>query len=128
MCSHSIGATLKPSDELSEALTAWPSACYFGHGGAGPHLRVSNLRNNFISSSLYGLMELLRSAPGPLAARALAVARGDFTKLQEHNSRPYRVEYTGSLLTSEVKRRKARLVLGWGTAREDLRVLPAFGC
>ena len=40
--------------------------------------------------------------------------------------RPYRVECTGSLLTSEVKRRRARLVLGWGTAREDLRVLPAF--
>ena len=40
--------------------------------------------------------------------------------------RPYRVEHTGSLLTSEVKRRRARLVLGWGTAREDLRVLPAF--
>ena len=37
-----------------------------------------------------------------------------------------RVEYTGSLLTSEVKRRRARLVLGWGTAREDLRVLSAF--
>ena len=41
--------------------------------------------------------------------------------------RPYRVECTGSLPTSEVKRRRARLVLGWGTAREDLRVLPAFG-
>ena len=40
--------------------------------------------------------------------------------------RPYRVECTGSLPTSEVKRRRARLVLGWGTAREDLRVLPAF--
>ena len=36
------------------------------------------------------------------------------------------VECTGSLPTSEVKRRRARLVLGWGTAREDLRVLPAF--
>ena len=42
--------------------------------------------------------------------------------------RPYRVECTGSLPTSEVKRRRAQLVLGWGTAREDLRVLPAFGC
>ena len=42
--------------------------------------------------------------------------------------RPYRVECTGSLPTSEVKRRRARLVLGWGTAREDLRVLPAFSC
>ena len=40
--------------------------------------------------------------------------------------RPYRVEYTGSLLTSEVKRRRARLVLGWGTAWEHLRVLLAF--
>jgi hypothetical protein len=40
--------------------------------------------------------------------------------------RPYRVERTGSLPTSEVKRRRARLVLGWGTAREDLRVLPAL--
>ena len=40
--------------------------------------------------------------------------------------RPYRVECTGSLPTSEVKRRRARLVLGWGTAREVLRVLTAF--
>ena len=40
--------------------------------------------------------------------------------------RPYRVEYTGSLSTSEVKRRRARLVLGWGTAWEHLRVLSAF--
>ena len=42
--------------------------------------------------------------------------------------RPYRVECTGSLPNSEVKRRRARLVLGWGTAREDLRVLLAFLC
>ena len=40
--------------------------------------------------------------------------------------RPYRVECTGSLLTSEVKQRRARSVLGWGTAWEDLRVLSAF--
>ena len=40
--------------------------------------------------------------------------------------RPYRVECAGSVPTSEVKRRRARLVLGWGTAREDLRVLPAL--
>ena len=40
--------------------------------------------------------------------------------------RPYRVECTGSLPTSEVKRRRARLVLGWGTAWEHLRVLSAF--
>ena len=39
---------------------------------------------------------------------------------------PYRVECTGSLLTSEVKQRRARSVLGWGTAWEDLRVLSAF--
>ena len=50
--------------------------------------------------------------------------------LQLHNIgfrwRPYRVECTGSLLTSEVKQRRARSVLGWGTAWEDLRVLSAF--
>ena len=40
--------------------------------------------------------------------------------------RPYCVECTGSLLTSEVKQRRARSVLGWGTAWEDLRVLSAF--
>ena len=40
--------------------------------------------------------------------------------------RPYHVECTGSLLTSEVKRHRARLVLGWGTAWEDLRVLSAL--
>ena len=45
--------------------------------------------------------------------------------------RPYHVECTGSLLTSEVKRHRARLVLGWGTAREHPQVLSAFpiaGC
>ena len=40
--------------------------------------------------------------------------------------RPYRVECTGSLLTSEVKRLRARLVLGSGTALKYLRVLSAF--
>ena len=40
--------------------------------------------------------------------------------------RPYRVECTGSLSTSEVKRHRARLVLGWGTAWEHPGVLPAF--
>jgi hypothetical protein len=40
---------------------------------------------------------------------------GDATrKLPE---RPYRVECTGSRPTSEVKRRRARSALGWGTAR-----------
>ena len=34
--------------------------------------------------------------------------------------RPYRVECTGSLLTSEVKRRRARIVLGWGPPGETL--------
>ena len=61
-----------------------------------------------------------------------AVLRQRAAGRARHNScmcrrwRPYRVEHTGSLLTSEVKRHRARLVLGWGTAREDLRVLPAL--
>ena len=46
--------------------------------------------------------------------------------LQRCRRRPYRVECTGSLSTSEVKQHRARLVLGWGTAWEDLRVLSAF--
>ena len=62
----------------------------------------------------------------------LCVSIAASVMLRQHPSRwrPYRVECTGSLLTSEVKRRRARLVLGWGTAREDLRVLLAFaiGC
>ena len=40
--------------------------------------------------------------------------------------RPYLVEYTGSLLTSEVKLQRAWLVLGWGTAWEHLQVLSAL--
>ena len=40
--------------------------------------------------------------------------------------RPYFVEHTRSHPNSEVKLRKARSVLGWGTAREVLRVLLAF--
>jgi hypothetical protein len=40
--------------------------------------------------------------------------------------RPYRVECTGPLLASNLKRRRARLVLGWGTAREEFSVLSAI--
>ena len=58
--------------------------------------------------------------------RAFAIIAGIQCRVQYNRWRPYRVECTGSLPTSEVKRRRARLVLGWGTAREDLRVLPAF--
>ena len=36
------------------------------------------------------------------------------------------MECTGSLPNSEVKPRKARIVLGWVTAREVLRVLLTF--
>ena len=42
--------------------------------------------------------------------------------------RPYFVEYTRSHPNSEVKRRKARSVLGWGTAWEALWVLLASFC
>ena len=54
-----------------------------------------------------------------------AVFRRLFPLSYVFRQRPYRVEYTGSLPNSAVKRRRARLVLGWGTAWEDLRVLPA---
>ena len=42
--------------------------------------------------------------------------------------RPYCAEHTRSHQNSEVKQRKARSVLGWGTAWEVLRVLLAFCC
>ena len=42
--------------------------------------------------------------------------------------RPYCAEHTRSHQNSEVKQRKARSVLGWGTAWEVLRVLLAFPC
>ena len=41
-------------------------------------------------------------------------------------SRPYHSEYARSHSNSEANRCRARLVLGWGTAWEDLRVLCAF--
>ena len=50
----------------------------------------------------------------------------DQSLFHRYRWRPYHVECTGSLLTSEVKQRRARSVLGWGTAWEDLRVLSAF--
>ena len=39
--------------------------------------------------------------------------------------RPYRDERTGCFSTSEGKRHRARLVLGWGTAREVFKVMSA---
>ena len=75
---------------------------------------TSEVRRDPVHSTRYG-----RRRPLPTNdARASLVGNG--------RRRPYRVECTGSLLTSEVKRRRARSVLGWGTAREDLRVLSAF--
>jgi hypothetical protein len=47
-------------------------------------------------------------------------------RLQVFRQRPYCVECTGSHPNSEVKPRKARIVLGWVTAREVLRVLLTF--
>ena len=55
-----------------------------------------------------------------------AVFRRLFPLSYVFRQRPYRVEYTGSLPNSAVKRRRARLVLGWGTAWESLGVLLAF--
>ena len=57
-----------------------------------------------------------------------SLARHTKRMLRDNNirRRPYRVDCTGSLLTSEVKRRRARLILGWGTAREDPTVLSAI--
>ena len=57
--------------------------------------------------------------------RLLQNVRVQLNRATETRRRPYRVECTGSLSTSEVKQHRARLVLGWGTAWEDLWVLSA---
>ena len=64
------------------------------------------------------------SACGTLRELHLDVARGAVVRACHHciHWRPYRVERNGSLPTSEVKRRRARLVLGWGTAREGCKI------
>ena len=68
-----------------------------------------------LAVQLLAVLSLLFFAPVFIIAQA-----------QVFRQRPYHVECTGSLPNSEVKRRRARLVLGWGTAREGLRVLSAF--
>ena len=62
------------------------------------------------------------------APRHIPYGKIVYDKLYSYNvrCRPYSAEYTGSHLNSEVKQWKARLVLGWGTPRELLRVLTAF--
>ena len=65
-------------------------------------------------------------SPGNKHTANMLAVRLDKHGLNIHRWQPYRVECPGSLPTSEVKRRRARLVLGWETDREDLRVLPAY--
>ena len=68
----------------------------------------------------------IRVTRGNLGTQCCVVLFVCYLSTDACRRRPYRVECTGSLPTSEVKRRRARLVLGWGTAWEHLRVLSAF--
>ena len=84
----------------------------------------SKTKRNIILSSVWGGCRHFISRSSPFA-----VSLSLEFKENRHALfcwRPYRVECTGSLLTSEVKRHRARLVLGWGTAWEHPWVLPAF--
>ena len=47
-------------------------------------------------------------------------------KSRKCRQRPYHVEHTGSRPITEVKQRRARLVLGWVTAWEHRVPLPFF--
>ena len=89
--------------------------------------------------SLCGCLCVLLFAPSTIAAPVCANLHRtttqptcwqyDFTIMRESfiaGGRPYRVECTGSLPTSEVKRRRARLILGWGTAQEDQSAASVF--
>ena len=64
--------------------------------------------------------------PSKVNEKGPDLSTATFGHIDQHRWRPYRVECTGSLSTSEVKRHRARLVLGWGTAWELPGVLPAF--
>lgn len=74
----------------------------------------------------------LRYNPGPRCKlRAVfASEESDWglrgVRMTSYCQRPYCLENTGSHPNSEVKQGKARIVLGWVTAREVLRVLLAF--
>ena len=96
----------------------------FSKGKAGT--RQNNLRHivfvNVIYNSRGVYLQQNKSWQAHTCRSALLVS----TRLSASCRRPYHVECTGSLLTSEVKRHRARLVLGWGIAWEDLRVLSAL--
>ena len=64
------------------------------------------------------MLDFLRSHMMPALVRLCAQWEG--------RSRPHRGECAGSLPHSEAKRRRARSVLGWGTAWEALRVPRVF--
>ena len=100
------------------------SACHAEDPGSIPGrggLFLLTLCGGWSQGHRQGLSPDSRQAPAFFCTRCLHDLRDLSCRW-----RPYRVECTGSLPTSEVKRRRARLVLGWGTAWEDLRVLTAF--
>ena len=89
--------------------------------------------------SLCGCLCVLLFAPSTKAAPLCAnlhrtttqptCLQYDFTIMRESFiavRRPNLVECTGTLPTSEVKRRRARLILGWGTAQEDQSAASVF--
>ena len=69
---------------------------------------------------------MLSCAQSDCAQRNDGWADADRSNPPYRRQRPYCVEYTRSHPNSEAKQRKARSVLGWGTAWEVLRVLLAF--
>ena len=81
-----------------------------------------------LQSAILICWQQICKVPGPLLFSLLLGALCAICNAQSYEIcwRPYQVECTGSLLTSEVKRLRAPLVLGWGTAWEHLRVLSAF--
>ena len=114
---------------LGQHLLVCPFACSMPRfRGNAKKQKISTLLDLCVSSLRRGHANLLCIVPiltddprresncrGRCMLRSIAYRR-----------RPYRVECTGSLSTSEVKQRRARLVLGWGTAWEDPWVLSAF--
>jgi hypothetical protein len=73
-----------------------------------------------------GAAGFYKSQQAPPNNLSIRFAKPELFWRQYFRQRPYCDEYTRSHPNSEVKHRKARSVLGWGTAWEALRVPLAF--
>ena len=118
---------------IAEALTSWqimkPASAQAGNR-ASKMARCAQWRDPELERSAWSPRHSQQSARLLVAFLEFHLVNLGDDMWQSANSivrwRPYRDQSTGSLPNSEVNCRRARSVLGWGTAWEALRVLLAF--